>query len=549
MDSKNRVPWIVASLAIVFAVMVLIRAEMAPAPPSSPEPSPVPTTGQAPPATVTLTPAVRPSPAPTAPPATPELAELPLPAPLASPTAAPTPTPTPAVYSLPGMVLDVDNKPVANASIRATYQQGGSQKTVTATSDAQGNFNLQNIQAQLVDVLVVEAVGYSRNVAMKLPLPLPEPIEIALSPLAGLEIKVLQSLGAGAGQPFSGEAEFVLLQKRGGSTTPTLGIVEANVPQGTFIPFVQRKVTIADGSFRLEELEPGDYKVILHRDQLYGESDVVKVENDRRSATGVTLGAQIPFSGRVVTDADASPVSGAEVKLSLVHKPALGLTIPDAAAETGPEGRFQIAAVPPGSYRAVVSAAGYTTKTVESMILSQQAASEPTSFTLSRQQPKISVQVSDAEGKPIADARLVLLMIRPSQKSIFAKTDESGAYSFGNLQPGNYSLSATYPGERSRQKGMDVTLNEGEGQDVQIVFGNTVRVVGKARKDGKPYKGLVAFVQRGTIGPETMVKTDDNGGYAAELEPGEYVAGAPGQPGAQIVVVRPDTQGQVDIEL
>jgi hypothetical protein len=39
------------------------------------------------------------------------------------------------------------------------------------------------------------------------------------------------------------------------------------------------------------------------------------------------------------------------------------------------------------------------------------------------------------------------------------------------------------------------------------------------------------------------------GGYTAELEPGEYMAGTPEKPNSQIVIVRPDQAGAIDVEL
>lgn len=557
-DPKHRLPWLVAGCAIMFAVVVLVRSELNPmqsetradqqavitvsspsivTPPPQvstpavplvdlPPPQPLPVNTPAPPVAVTVTPAIAPAPAP-------------------SPTPSPTPQP---VYSLEGLVTDVEGLPVENATIKATLESGGSERALNARSDAAGRFRLEKINSDEIDLMMVEAVGFGRNAIENIPLPLPDAIEIVLTPLAGLNVFV-ETAGGDARTPFDGQAEFVLMQRRSSNenTTQTGGLREALIPEGTFVPVAEQRVTVSDGQFRLEEVEPGEYKAALRSGSQYAESPAVRVSHGSRSITTVTLGLNWPVSGKVV-DEQEKGVGAAHVQLARKSPPALYVESGPHVAVSNTDGQFLIEKVPPGSYLATVAATGFTTTTYP-LDVPQEGMARETSFTLGRKSPSIRVTVRSADGRPITDARLVLLMTDPTTKTIFAKTDEAGTYLFDRLSPGMYTLSATAPESRTRQKSVEVQVNDGEAHDLEISFPRTVRVLGTARQAGRPYRGLLRFSLRGTIGMETMVKTDEHGGYAVDLEPGEYMVGSPEQPNAQVVVVRSDAQPRTDIEV
>jgi hypothetical protein len=200
-------------------------------------------------------------------------------------------------------------------------------------------------------------------------------------------------------------------------------------------------------------------------------------------------------------------------------------------------------------YTLAVGANGYTTKTVEALEIAQMGPPAETSYTLVQQQPYIRVAVLDATGKPMPDVRLVLMMTRPTSKTIFSKTDQAGSKMFDNIAPGSYTLAATGPHERSRQKSLELSLADGETTDIVIAFPSTTHVQGHARKEGQAYRGPISFSLRGSVDMQTIVKTDESGGYTAELEAGEYMAGTPEQPNAQVVNVRPNQAGNIDLEV
>ena len=539
---QNRLPWIVAAVAIGFALVVLIRSEL------TPDRDAVVT---APP---TATPSIQ---TPNTPPIAPNIqthvaASSQQTAPTPPPTRAATPTPTPATYYLDGLVTDGDGKPVPGASVRGSYTQGSSQRTASAVADAKGEFRLADLQSPELDAVIVESVGYGRSVVEKLKLPLPDRLEIAVTALAGLNIAVLQVAdNSDTGKPFQGEADFVLLQERQSApSSATLGLSEASLAHPTFVPMAQQHVTVpSDGTLKLEELEPGTYKAALRAKDMYAEGSSFAIQGAHRTQTTITLGLKYAVPGTVMAEVDLHPIAQARVRLVAASTHALTGPNVEIQSQSDEQGRFVLPNVPPGDYLLTIGANGFTSKSVELLDLATTGAPVDTTYTLSQQQPAIRVTVLDGEGKPVQQARLVLMMTRPSSKTIFSQTDAAGVKLFDNVAPGTYSIAVTAAEDRTRQKSLELTLEDGQTTDIELVFPKTVHVQGHARKDGKPYRGLIAFTLRGSIGLQTMAKSDETGGYTVELEPGEYMAGSPEQSNAQIVNVRTVQAGNIDLEV
>jgi hypothetical protein len=533
-----------AAAAIIFALVVLVRSELTP----DRDGSSAGASEQSTPRTSVLPRFVTPTPRPTPHP-TPAAESSPAPA--ITPTETPAPaTPTPPTYSLLGLVTDTDGKPVPKATVRATYQVAGSQQSVNAASDDKGQFTLAGIRTEELDVVIVEALGYARNVVEKLRLPLPDRIEIALTPLAGLDI-IVQQVDHNIPGPranYEGDADFTLLQERSAAdTSPTLGISEAMLGQPRFVPVAQKHVRIQEGSLRVEELEPGTYKAaIITPKHQAAESLPFQILGAHRTQTTITLGLSYPVSGNVVADGDAHPVAQAQVLL----RPSTDVAAPfELAALSDAQGRFTIPAVPPNRYLLFAGAPGFTTKTLEAFDVTQEGPPRETSITLTQQKPQIRVTVVDSDGKPLAKTRLVLMMTSPVTRTNFSSTDDAGTKTFENVSPGTYTLAATAPVDRTRQKTTQLTLTDGETTDILLAFPRTTHVQGHARKDGKAYHGLLAFTLRGSINLQTMTKSDETGGYMVELEPGEYTVGTPEQPNAQVVIIRPNQPGNTDVEV
>ena len=89
----------------------------------------------------------------------------------------------------------------------------------------------------------------------------------------------------------------------------------------------------------------------------------------------------------------------------------------------------------------------------------------------------LSGTVSDPSGAAIPGAKLTLTNEATGFQSIFV-SDAAGEYTFRNLTPGKYDLSASAPGFKSAdQKGIELAINQTARQDVHLPVGQTGETV------------------------------------------------------------------------
>ncbi len=89
----------------------------------------------------------------------------------------------------------------------------------------------------------------------------------------------------------------------------------------------------------------------------------------------------------------------------------------------------------------------------------------------------LSGTVSDPSGAAIPGAKLTLTNEATGFQSAFV-ADSAGDYSFRNLTPGKYDLSASAPGFKSAdQKGIQLAINQAAHQDVHLSVGQTGETV------------------------------------------------------------------------
>jgi hypothetical protein len=206
--------------------------------------------------------------------------------------------------------------------------------------------------------------------------------------------------------------------------------------------------------------------------------------------------------------------------------------------------------VQPGGYNLTAASNGFTTKTIERFHVDPVRAPDETSITLSIQHPLITVAVVDADDRPVPNAPLVLMSATsPKPRTFFAKTDEAGLRRFENLLPGHYTLSVTFPDERTRQKNISLDLGENQVREVTVAFGRQVHVTGSAKKNDRAYSGLLSFTLKGTVASDLMVKTDAKGEFTTDLESGDYMAGTPDKPAQQQVTIKSVETQKVDLSL
>lgn len=471
-----------------------------------------------------------------------------------SPRPTPSPTPTPDITPTPrpqntfrGIVLDGDGNPVPNARVRIV--SGGNDRAAerSAISAPDGRFSIDGIPDPSLDKVIVEAVGFSVWMLQNIPLPLPDELQIGLNALAGIDAVIVDFSTSGTDPVlFSGEMQASLMQLKpaGDVSTNSLGISEPTLPVDSYIPVRNQVVLVTDGQLRFDNVEPGMYRVAVKAGRKIAESEAVTITEASRSSTTLVLGMKHTVKGNVVAGDTAKPLGEARVTLSPAGSPGAAPEFPDYLSFTDGSGDFVIPEVHPGRYWMVVGAAAYTTKTLENFNILPGAPPEDTSVTLFKQEPLITVSVSNSEGRPIAQAPLVLLTsAAESPRTYFGKTDEAGLHRFERLMAGRYSLLITAPGDRTRQKTVNLELGEGEVRELGVRFGNPVAVTGKVTVGGKTYKGLLSFVLHGAAMADNLVTADGNGNFTVSLEPGDYMVGTPDKPGGTMLNIK-NTEAQ-----
>jgi len=553
----------VAAAAMLFAMIVLVRNEISPS-------ERVPAPGYTQPVIEvannsnrvwrpTETPVVTPQPGDYSPWSPGSAAPLPnTPVPVSSPVPTPTPTPKPTMtprptYTFRGFVSDEQGRPVMRAQVRIV--SGGTQQAAerAAMTDKEGRFVIADIPDELLDNVIVEAPGYSVTMMENIPLPLPDELQIGMSALAGIDATVLDFATTGSEPvPFSGQMQASLLRLRPGDemTTNSMGISEPVLPVDSFLPIKNQDVMVVEGLLQFDNVEPGTYRVAVKTGAKIAESEGIIVRDSGRSSTTLVLGMKHTVKGNVVAEDTGRALGQARVTMSPARQPSAAPNFPDYMSFTDGQGEFVLPEVQPGSYWMVIGAAGYTTKTLENFEVSPATAPEDTSVTLRKQKPLITVSITNGEGRPIAQAPLVLMTTSgPSPKTYFGKSDEAGLFRFENLLSGRYSLSVTAPGDRTRQKTLPVDLGDGEVKEMTITFGNAVAISGKVTKNGKAYKGLLSFVLRGAAIADNLVNTNDEGEFSIDLEPGEYMVGTPDKPAHQLITIKGPAAQTLNVEL
>jgi hypothetical protein len=471
-----------------------------------------------------------------------------------TPTPSPKPTATPRPDNdLQGIVFDDEGNAVADALIRIVTGEPDRAAERSAISGRDGRFNISGIPDDLVNRLIVEAEGFSVTLLENVPLPLSTELQIGMSRLAGIDAIVLD-FSSTSSQPvlFSGEMQASLMQLKAGGEVSTniLGISEPVLPVDTYLAVRNLDVIVNDGRLHFDNVEPGRYRVSVKTGNKIAESDPVVVSEAGRTSATLTLGMKHMVTGNVVAGDTNQPVAQARVTMSPASEPGAAPEFPEYLSFTDGSGEFVIPEVQPGRYWMVVGAAGYTTKTLENFQVLPGAPPESTSVTLSKQEPLITVSVTNAEGRPMAGAPLVLMTISaPSAKTYFGKSDEAGLHRFDRLATGRYNLSVTAAGDRTRQKTISLSLGDGEVKEIPVRFGNPVAVTGKATVGGKPYEGVLSFVLRGAAMADNLVKSDARGGFTTNLEPGEYMVGTPDKPGGVLVEVTASEAQTINVEL
>ncbi|MCY1018012.1 carboxypeptidase regulatory-like domain-containing protein [Pyxidicoccus sp. MSG2] len=318
--------------------------------------------------------------------------------------------------------------------------------------------------------------------------------------------------------------------------TPAPG-AEVRVPAASLVG-----VTDGEGRFAFGPLAPGDYDVLAERDGQHGFASVSLSEGGPDAEATVHLGTLV-FAEGVVLDEAGQPISDASVTAHSEAK-----APPFGEATTGPDGRFRLGPIAPGTHTFGVDAEGY--RELETQGVQVSTSPSPLSFTLQRAHVLAGI-VTDTEGRPLEDieveamrpaARAPRLLhhgipipreesakdtgpdddVELSGESSSVFTDEEGGFLIELPEPGRYTLTAS--GDSFLPARMEVDA-PASGLQLRLRGGGTLEgAVTDAR--GKPLEQVELTVQLGPDAQGRVLETtsEERGRFTlGGLPPGTYV--------------------------
>ncbi|HEY0805176.1 MAG TPA: MFS transporter, partial [Pseudonocardiaceae bacterium] len=196
---------------------------------------------------------------------------------------------------------------------------------------------------------------------------------------------------------------------------------------------VERGVTDADGAFRLTAPLDGVYVLIASSVGHQPAASTLRAAGEP-VIQDVVLTGTAHASG--VVHNNGTMIPGATVTLTDSHGEVIG------TAKTRGDGRYTFAELLSGTYTLVVNAAGY--RPYAEALAVADSGDAISDVELSAAARLIGQTVADG-GRPVADARVTLVDANGHVVGM-TTTDEAGAYSFGDLPEGDYTVIASgYP--------------------------------------------------------------------------------------------------------
>ncbi len=280
-----------------------------------------------------------------------------------------------------------------------------------------------------------------------------------------------------------------------------------------------------DGTFRLEGLEPGAYKLNADDEELLGLAEQKVHVGLGETSESVVVKVHHAFSvrGTVLVESE-TPCSYGTVRLKDKRR-----TKGYGSGSRGHEdGSVLVEGLLPGTYEVTVSCQGYVPDAKYEDLVITDASIEGLQWSVSEGQTIRGIVV-DAKGEPVAQARVsgrAKADKDPRAQRINnwgGRTEADGRFELSGLLPATYELSAYHDKLPSPEKPIEVELTAGADiDDFRIEMPASGRVEGTVRDEKGEVVADVSVQLRGSNWGGTA-RTSDEGRFVLEhVKTGEY---------------------------
>jgi protocatechuate 3,4-dioxygenase beta subunit len=197
------------------------------------------------------------------------------------------------------------------------------------------------------------------------------------------------------------------------------------------------ETTDAEGRFELPGLDPGSYTVVArHADFAPGVVSGVAVDAEGRADLTIPLAVGAAVTGRLV-DSEERPLAGRVAAQELAGQPLPRSLVELLRTDTGPDGRFRIERVPPGSYALGAVAPRFSGRRVEAEVSGREAVIDLGDIAL-EQGLAIRGRVRTSSGTPVPDADIRTGGFDMMRGGTFSETrsEPDGSFVLAGLLPG-----------------------------------------------------------------------------------------------------------------
>lgn len=361
--------------------------------------------------------------------------------------------PSEGTLRLEGQVVEANGLPVAAAKVVLSDASGRE-----AVTEADGSFAFDGLAARRYTLFAYAVSGVAGPATVQLDAKT-DPVVLRLHAATSLTVRVREARNK---HPVAGAT----VEVRG--------------------PLVRTATTDRDGIAQIANIAPGDVEVMAHAPGFARQFGFAHLSAGQSASTGpieLLLVSGAPVSG-VVQAPDGRPVAGAQVSYEAVSA-IVPIDIRRDGVSSDADGRFQLDALPAGTFRVVASHPPHAPGLSELLTLDGTAARTGVVVKLNDGVTVKGVVVTGA-GSPMvgAEVRLVNVSAGGSVGTGARRTqsDTDGQFILHGVARGRVALSARH--ERGASDVVEIATGGGAAVEVKLVIGRTATISGRVVDSG-----------------------------------------------------------------